>query len=171
LPCPNHLIAHSPSTCTNIGVKVPQAPLLNLNHAMPARDPAASPSHPIMSPNLSVGNYAQGSPSSSGYSFGGLVSPTNTTGTANVPIRDQPQSQPQHPNYGTGTVPKPASGSATGAAVGRRRLSIDRSNQSHPSNGNGNSTGGGLGLGQPDERRGSGVNPRRKPSMEWTDAP
>jgi hypothetical protein len=127
---------------------------------MPARDPAASPSHPILSPNLPLGNYAHGpgSPNSSGYSFAGLVSPTNTSGTANVPIQDQQQPG----NYGA--VPRPSSGSAAG--LGRRRLSIERGHQnSRASNSNG------LGLGQPDERRGSGFVPRRKVSMEWTDAP
>ena len=107
---------------------------------MPARDPAASPS------NLFVGSQAPyGSPSSSGYSFAGLASPTNSSETPNVPIQ----------NYGA--VPKPA----------RRKLSVDRSwqNQTMATGSNG------LGLGQGDERRGSGVVPRRKPSMEWTDAP
>jgi hypothetical protein len=119
---------------------------------MPARDPAASPS------NLYVGsstNAPVGSPTSSGYSFAGLVSPTNNTETANVPIQNQQ-------NYGA--VPKPA----------RRKLSVDKSwSISGNANAQGNSSGisNGLGLGQPDERRGSGVVPRRKPSMEWTDAP
>jgi hypothetical protein len=119
---------------------------------MPARDPAASPS------NLYVGsstNAPVGSPTSSGYSFAGLVSPTNDTGTPNVPIQSQQ-------NYGA--VPKPA----------RRKLSIDKSWQNQSAaNGNANGSGisNGLGLGHTDERRGSGVVPRRKPSMEWTDAP
>jgi len=119
---------------------------------MPARDPAASPS------NLYVGsstNAPVGSPSSSGYSFAGLVSPTNDTGTPNVPIQNQQ-------DYGA--VPKPA----------RRKLSVDKSWQNQSAtNGNANGSGfsNGLGLGLTDERRGSGVVPRRKPSMEWTDAP
>lgn len=116
---------------------------------MPARDPTASPS------NLYVGsstNAPVGSPSSSGYSFAGLVSPTNSSGTPNVPINQQ--------NYGA--VPKPA----------RRKLSVDKSWQNQSvTNGNGSGISNGLGLGQAEERRGSGVVPRRKPSMEWTDAP
>jgi len=121
---------------------------------MPARDPAASPS------NLYVGsttNAPNGSPSSSGYSFAGLVSPTNSSATPNVPIQD-------HQNQNYGAVPKPA----------RRKLSVDKSWQNQTqsvTNGNGSGISSGLGLGQPDERRGSGVMPRRKPSMEWTDAP
>jgi hypothetical protein len=117
---------------------------------MPARDPAASPS------NLYVGsstNAPVGSPSSSGYSFAGLVSPTNNSGTPNVPIQDQQ-------NYGA--VPKTA----------RRKLSIDKSWQNQSAtHGNGSGISNGLGLGHTEERRGSGVVPRRKPSMEWTDAP
>jgi len=118
---------------------------------MPARDPAASPS------NLYVGsstNAPVGSPTSSGYSFAGLVSPTNSSGTPNVPIH-------QH-NYGA--APKST----------RRKLSVDKNWQNQSvTNGNGNGSGisNGLGLGQAEERRGSGVVPRRKPSMEWTDAP
>jgi hypothetical protein len=53
-------------------------------------------------------------------------------------------------------------------------LSIDKSWQNQSAtNGNANGSGisNGLGLGHTDERRGSGVVPRRKPSMEWTDAP
>jgi hypothetical protein len=113
---------------------------------MPARDPAASPS------NLFVGSQAPyGSPSSSGYSFAGLVSPTNSTETPNVPIQ----------NYGA--VPKPA----------RRKLSVDRSWHNQTTAAGPGAAANGLGLGQAEERRGSGSGfvPRRKPSMEWTDAP
>ena len=128
---------------------------------MPARDPAASPGHPTLSPNISITNYhGPGSPSSSGYSFASLVSPTNTTSTPNVPIEQTPSTRV--PTNGYGTMGSSRSG-------GRRKLSLTTERQMPPAGNNS------LGMGQPagtasvanGGRRDS--MPRRKPSLDWAE--
>lgn len=141
---------------------------------MPARDPAASPSHPSLSPNISIGNHAVGSPSSSGYSFASLVSPKSTTLSANVPIHPQQRSGRLHaadPTAGMndgqyGAMGRRGSGGA--AQSGRRKLSLSKERQVPPGHG------AGLGMGQPAGSLGPGDGRRestakRKPSFEWTE--
>lgn len=139
---------------------------------MPARDPAASPSHPTLSHNISITNHhGPGSPSSSGYSFASLVSPTNTT--PNVPIQQQipPAGVPTN-GYGTMGVSS-SRGGGGGVDSRRRQLSLNAERQMPQGQGNsvgvsqptGNSTTSGTGVGP--TRRGSMA--RRKPSSDWAE--